>query len=218
MDARREEEGSLGENLELAALPMQQTDFVCADCGDAITYMDEVFLLQVVRPQLYQGRTVHHQVIDEHDVQGSFRFGPYYFCFRCWEKNYEDVCEDISDEPPVEDSASLFECVCCASGIREFELAGTFTLGEFQISERSPSGTASHSFIPMSNVDMICLYCLTILNEGYIDMWGDLSEDRECPDCVQGRCWRCTHCECRCHRAPPDDDCEEELQMFPAFR
>lgn len=204
--------------------PLNITDHVCADCGADITYMDEVFLLQVVRPIRHDGRIVYYAVPNEQNPEEGFQFAPYYFCFRCWEKNYDEIREDTEDEPPIMDTLSQFDCVCCASGIREGELAGIFTLGEFRISERAPNGIRGAHFTPISNSDMLCIYCLTLLNEGYIDMWQNLSETYECTDCVQARCWRgppfdedprITECGCRCHHGPPED--EEEHFTFPSF-
>jgi hypothetical protein len=200
----------MGEGLVLASLPLQRTDFICADCGDPITYMDEVFQLQVIRPvRPDRSQTLYLEVTDEHHPEDGFLFEPYYFCYRCWEKNYDEIRDDMEDEPPVDDADSKFECVCCGSGIRQWELAGTFALGEFRLSERSPNGERSASFVTLSNVDMLCIYCLTILNDGYIDMWQDLSENHECTDCVQARCWRATECGCRCHHSPPEEDDDE---------
>jgi hypothetical protein len=202
--------------LEAIPLPTHETDHICADCGDAIVYMEEVFLLQIVRPQLLDGRTLYWQVTDEEEPDGPFKFEPYYFCFACWEKLYESVRSDMQDEPPVEDEASQFECVCCSSGIRGTqlilgqvvpgELAGTFTLGEFHVSSRAPDGVRGPNFMQLSSSNMLCLYCTGLMSDGYIDMWADLSENGECSDCVQARCHRTSNCNCRCHYDPPEND------------
>jgi hypothetical protein len=207
----------MGKVVEELDSILRKTDFICADCGDAITYMDEVFRLEVVRPWRYEGQTLHSDVTDEHHPEEGFVYEPYYFCYRCWEKNYEEVQNDMRDELPVEDPFSRnFECVNCASGIRDGELAGVFTLGEFHVSERAPNGVRGQHFVPIGNPDMICIYCLTILNEGYIDMWQYLSENYECDDCIQARCWRLAshglECECRCHHEPEE---EVEEDTFP---
>lgn len=197
----------MGEIIEeFAPLPSHDTEHICADCGDAIVYMEEVFLLQIVRPQLFDGRTLHYQVTDESDPEGPFKFKPYYFCFKCWEKMYEAVRSDTADEPPVEDEASRFECVCCSSGIRDMELCGIFTLGEFHVSSRAPDGVRGPNFMQLSSSNMLCLYCTGLMNDGYIDMWADLSENGECSDCVQARCHRTSNCNCRCHYDPPEND------------
>jgi hypothetical protein len=195
-------------------LKANSTEHICADCGEAIVCMEEVFLLQVIRPQRWQGQQVHHIVIDEHDPEGCFRFEPYYFCFNCWEKTYEEIHNDMQDELPVNDCYSEFECTCCGSGIRGLELAGLSTLGEFHVSERAPNGMRDNAFIAISNPDLICIYCMTILNNGYIDMWENLNENEECDDCVQARCWRVEECACRCHHSPPDEDEEEQTDEF----
>jgi hypothetical protein len=208
----------MGEGIaEHASSRAQTTDFVCADCGDDVEYMDEVYKLHIVRLQRYLGHTVQCHVYDEYDQDSPFRFEPYYFCVDCWEKNYESIRKDMTDEPPVEDLNGKFECACCASDIRELELAGVVDLGEFHVSERSPNGAQSAVFRSISNDDKLCLYCLTVLNDGYIDMWKELSEFGECEDCIQARCWRTDtrgDCECDCH----DVQCEgegEELIEYP---
>lgn len=203
----------MGEEL---SSQLQQTDFVCADCGEPITYMDEVFRIEVIRPMRFEQRTIYVDVTDEHNPEEGFVFEPYYFCFRCWEKNYEEVQNDMRDELPVDDVHSRFECVNCASGIREGELTGVFTLGEFRVSARAPNGVRGPSFTPIGSPDMICIYCLTIMNEGYIDMWQHLSENFECDDCIQIRCWRGTECGCRCHHEPPEE-IEDEPFTYPSF-
>jgi hypothetical protein len=215
LDEGRKKKGSVGEIVdELLLLPSHDTEHVCADCGDAIVYIDEVYLLQVVRPHLYNGRTLHYQVIDETDVEGGFLFDPYYYCIKCWETLFEKIRSDMSDELPVEDADSKFECVCCSSGIREMELVGIATLGEFHVSKRAPSGIRGPMFTPISNTDMLCIYCLTILNDGYIDIWPELSENSECTDCIQARCWRVGQCGCRCHYDPEEEE-EEEQPVVP---
>jgi len=197
---------------ELDPIELRKTDHICADCGGAVVYMDEVFLLQIVRSKRGQEGVLHYEVIDEHDPDGCFRFEPYYFCIQCWEKNYGEIHSDMEDELPVNDYDSKFECVCCGSGIREFELAGLATLGEFHISERAPNGMHDASFLGISNPDLICLYCMSLLNDGCIDMWPDLTEYGECVDCIQARCWRASECECRCHFEAPEEDEEQPAE------
>jgi hypothetical protein len=201
---------------ELIKLPAHLTGFVCTDCGDDITYMDEVFVLDVVQPMKCESGTLYYEVTDEQNPEEGFIFEPYRFCFQCWEKNYEEIRNETQDEPPVLDTYSEHECVLCASGIRDQELAGRFTLGEFHVSARAPNGIRGPCFTPIGNPDLLCLYCLSLLNDGYIDMWPDLSENGECTDCIQARCWRYTECHCRCHFSPPEEDDNEEDLMFPS--
>ncbi len=197
----------MGEELdESLLLPRHATDHVCADCGEAIHYMDEVYLLQVVRPYALHGQITHYQVFDEEEVTGAFRFEPWFFCIPCWEQLRDSVQADMADELPVVDEASRFECACCGSGIREMELAGVAAMGEFHVSARAPNGVRASEFVFISNSDMLCLYCLVVINDGYIDMWPDLAEHTECTDCIQMRCWRERQCACRCHLDLPEEE------------
>lgn len=203
----------MGEVIAVGSAELQPTGHICADCGNSITYSEEVWLLQIVQPQRFSGRTFHHQVIDEEDLSGDFLFDPYFYCFSCWENMYKELQSEATDEPPIEDPGSAFECVCCGSGIREWEYAGIFTLGEFHVSTRAPNGVRGPHFVPNSQPDMLCLYCLVLLNEGHITMWEYLAQFGECNDCIQLRCWRegIGHCTCSCHLDEPEDSDAEQV-------
>jgi hypothetical protein len=194
-----------------STLPTHATDFICADCEEPLRYTDEVFLVQVVQMQRYQDRLLFHDIIDDQDPDGPcFRFEPYHFCFKCWEDTYNQVRDETEDEPPVIDGYDLAaDCVCCGSSIRNGEFAGTFTLGEFHLSDRAPNGVRGQSFKPLGKSDIMCLYCLATMNENYITMWPDLSQYDECIDCIQTRCWRGSACDCRCHHEPPAEEPNE---------
>lgn len=198
---------------ELAQDPaLQPTGHICADCGENIVYTQEAWLLSVVHPQKVGKKHFFHAVINEEDVDGSFLFDPYYYCFTCWESVYEEIKEESKDEPPVLDSGiSEFECSCCGSGIREGEYAGTLSLGEFHVSKRAPSGVHGPYFKTITSPDLLCLYCLVLLNEGHIEMWEDLTQFGECNDCIQLRCWRHGACGCGCHTEEQEEEQVGEL-------
>lgn len=184
------------------------TGHICSDCGENLNYNDEVWLLEVRQPQVFHGKVVQHKVIDEDDPQGDYLFDPYFFCFKCWETMYKGLKEDVEDEPPFADAMAVVECACCGSGVREWEYAGIFTLGELQPSKREPNGVRGANFVPIAPHDTLCTYCLVLLNDGYITMWDHFSQNNECSECTQLRCWREETCGCTCHTDQPGEDTE----------
>ncbi len=185
---------------ELTPWGLENTGHTCNDCEEPLRYTEEVFLIRIMQPQVVGGKAVFHNIIDENDIEGTALFQSFFFCFECWEAHYHDLQGATSDEPPVRDELSALECVCCGSGIREWEYTGTFTLGEFHVSKRAPNHFRGTTFDPNGKPEALCLYCLTIINENYIAMWDDLSQEGECSDCLLIRCWRHPGtCGCGCH-------------------
>ena len=190
---------------QLASVALQKTGHICSDCADDIAYTEEVVLLQVVQAESVDGKALFYPVLRPHD--GTFLYEPYHYCFRCWENLYEQLREDTVDEPPMIDAGAAFECLCCSSSIREGEYVGTFTIGEFHQSRRSPSGVRSMQFMHNGKPEMLCLYCLLLLNL-HIEMWEHVTQAGECDECVLARCWRDpSSCDCGCHFS---DDYEKE--------
>lgn len=178
------------------------TGHICADCGEELKYNEEVWLLQVMHLQLMgtppPRQFAYYPVIDEHDARGDFLYEPYFFCFDCWELTYGEHKKEMADEPPVIDDLAVIECTCCGSGIREFEYAGVVTLGEPHPSKRAPNFVRGPYFEPIREPDVLCLYCLMVINNSLIKLWDDISQNGECDDCLQMRCWR-GPCACTCH-------------------
>ena len=189
----------MGEELVVPGSILDPTGHICADCGENIRYNDEVWLLQVVQAHHVGAELVHHPVIDENDPEGDFLFDPYFFCFKCWEAMYKSLQEESEDEPPIEDPESTLECVCCGSGIREWEYTGLFTLCELQLSTRAPNRVQGPRVQEVSRPDYLCMYCLVVLNNGFITLWTNIGQCEECADCTQLRCWRTANCGCGCH-------------------
>jgi hypothetical protein len=175
----------------------QPSGHVCADCGEPLGLTDEVWMVGVAQPHHLNNKVFYYPVLDEED--GGFMFEPFFFCFDCWEGHYAALREEVSDDLPVEDAASASECLCCGSGIRDWEYAGVFTLGEFRSSRRSPNGVRGAKFVEIQKTEALCLYCLVLINTGHIEMWDDVSQFDECADCIQMRCWRYGSCDCYCH-------------------
>lgn len=181
------------------------TGHICTDCGESLDYVDEVWLLEVQQLRQLGGRVFHHQVFNEQDPQGDFLYDPYFYCFNCWETQHKELKEDFDDELPILDRESIMECSCCGSGIREGEYVGVITLGEFHPSTRAPNGERGPRFTSISNPDIICTFCLALLNENHMTMWEEgFSQVGECIDCTQLRCWRYNNCTCTCHTDSPD--------------
>jgi hypothetical protein len=184
---------------ELTELVLQPTGHICADCGDKLTYTSEAWLLQVATLQQIGGHLQSFPLVDEADPNRDFLFTPYFFCFECWENQYDELKEEFEDQPPVTDAGGVAECACCGSSVLEGEYCGLFQIGEFQASNRAPNGVAGPRFEMPHPPDVLCLYCLAVLNESFISMWDELSQFGECQDCIFSRCWRAGACPCSCH-------------------
>jgi hypothetical protein len=192
----------MGEELERWSESTHPTGVTCADCEDEISYEEEFILIQVVQAQKVGNEIFLYPLLDETGLQSDFLFEPYHFCFKCWEDSYEKVQEEMEDTPPIADVLSVIECSCCGSGIREWEIIGTWTIGEFFVSRRFPAGGAQRlhpRFNGIGKPSVLCSYCIALLNEVVIAMWDDFPAGDTCLDCVQIRCWRTQDCACTCH-------------------
>ena len=189
---------------------LHSTGHICADCGEKINYTDECVLVEVIQPQKLGGKNFYHKVIDEESLNGDFLFEPYFFCFSCWDDNYDNLKEDIEDSPPIEDDESQHTCTCCGAGIRDWEYAGIFSVGECHVSRRAPNGVPGPHFESDVEPELLCLYCLRLINENYIELWENLYQNEECMDCTQLRCWRFPQCGCGCHNELPEDHADND--------
>ena len=191
----------MGPDLDPA---LQPTGHICADCGEELTYAAEAWLLQVVTLQEIGGKLQSYPIVDEDDPNKDFLFTPYFFCFQCWESMHEEMKEECDGQPPVEDTGFVADCHLCGSSVLEGEYCGLLSLGEFMLSRRSPNGVAGARFEVEHAPEVLCLYCLSILNESFIEMWDDLTQFGECQDCIFARCWRGAGCPCGCHLPDPE--------------
>lgn len=203
---------TLGSNLTYAPLVVgaditMHTTQVCPECGETIVFTEDIVQLLVVQPQLLPKQLVFHQSLDD---EGDFLYEPYYLHFSCWESVEEQLLEEVEDTPPIEDALSVFQCKVCGSGIRDWEHCGSLTCGEFHVSARNPHGVRGEDFIEAAEADVICLYCLLVINIGIIEFWSDetggVSQFGECGDCLHARCWRLPAgtCPCDCHTEDTD--------------
>lgn len=176
----------------------QPADVVCADCEDEIHYEEECILLQVVTLKEEGGMVGPQKLLNGED----FAFEPYHFCFDCWEERLEELKQETTDLPPIEDELSIVECACCGSSILEGEIVGAWTVGEFLHSRREPLHMRPRPgarFNTISKFEVLCTYCMQLFNENLICMWEDFPDPYTCGDCVQLRCWRYQACGCTCH-------------------
>ena len=210
MDALGEDKGAMGAELT-TTLPENETGQICSDCGIHVDYGDETWLLQIMLVHQHAGIPVLTDAVDEESNEGDFLFEPHFFCPTCWNVMYEQHRRDIADDLPVPDQRGSFECAACGSDIRVGEIVGAASFGEFQVSNRAPSGVRGPKFISKKNSDILCLHCVSLLNSERIEMWSEgISMYGECQDCLQQRCWRVLEdgiqCGCSCH----EEDQEEE--------
>lgn len=197
----------MGQDLVIAPFSQEgditmKTKQVCPNCGEDIVFTEEISHLLIVQPHIVNEQLLLHPVLDE---DGDFLYDPYFFNFTCWESVEEDLEEEIEDVPPIEDVFSRLACKYCRSGIREWEHCGAIVFGEIHVSKRAPNGERAENFVSMAEPDLICLYCLLLINEGILELWdaetGGVTQEGECGDCLQVRCWRLPAgtCPCTCH-------------------
>lgn len=169
----------------------------CASCSENIEFLEEVFFLQIAVPQISNGELLLYPLVD---TEGGYAYEPFFFEFGCWENEYEEIREATEDLPPIVDHQSKLRCLCCGSGIRELEYVGALLVGELHASQRNPGGKSTPTFRPSGKPEVLCLYCIRVLDESVIDLWeGGISQMGECIDCTLARCWRAGHCTCICH-------------------
>ena len=175
-----------------------------SDCEDTIYYGEEAVLIQVATLRRGDGELLKDPVLDLNDPDHDFLFEPHYFCMECWNALYDFVRNELSDKPPIHDPFSTLTCSCCSSGIREgMEYVGVAEVGEFRRSRRAPDGLSGPYYEVTANPLLLCLSCLLVINEGLIELWSNLTQDGECIDCSDARCWRAP-CTCTCHNSLPE--------------
>lgn len=174
------------------------TTQICSECGELLTFTEEIYLLQIMQPHLQEGRGALNPVLDDED--DDFVYEPHFLHFECWESVVEELRKTVEDKPPVADAQSPFACPVCESGIREWELVGVATIGELHVSKRAPTGQHGEDFQTIGPPDVFCLPCLHNINLEITEFWNEqLSQEGECELCLFGRCWRDDTCSCTCH-------------------
>lgn len=183
-------------------LNWSNSEFSCTGCGEAIEYMEEVFVVTVVLAQLTERGVVYSPVLYE---DGDFLYEPHFLCFSCREGYQEELKELVRDMPPVLDDYSVINCKECLSGIRTGEVVAMITHGEIRLSKRSPNGISGGSTFECmdDDPDVLCVSCINKMSRDIVDcLWKeDVQQFRECPEGTEIRCWR-SGCS-----ADEDSDC-----------
>lgn len=179
----------------------------CNNCSEVITFTEELFVLQIVQIHKTAGGLLLHPATAD---DGDYLYAPLFFQFNCWEDVQEGLLEEIEDVPSMDDAISTAHCVCCKSGIRDWEKCGALSLGELHRSKRAPQGSHGEEFVSAGEPSIICLYCLFLVQESEGGLWDEICENEECGDCLQLRCWRTAPCACDCHIVSEEEGLEDE--------
>jgi hypothetical protein len=181
-----------------------QSGETCGQCDEPISFGETLVMVQVVRPEIYGSQPTLMPLLDD---EGDFLYEHYFLHFGCWESIQEDLSEELEDTPPVEDEFGITRCEVCGSAIREWETCAAITHGEFHRSRRAPDGTHGVNLVPNGAPDVLCIHCLSLINEEQLEMWEDgVSQDGECRECQHSRCWRDFDCACPCHEEQEEED------------
>lgn len=177
------------------------TNICCDSCGTRFVEDDEIFQ-STIRYSIVLDDTI--TTLEQHHVQddeGELRFDPILLHIECWETVVEGLKEALEDMPPIEDPEQVLTCTFCESSVREWEYYARVHIGELQPSPRAPEGEPVWRFIQFSknNGSIMCLSCMSRVHDEVLEIWDDVSQDGECTDCSQDRCWREGECDCDCH-------------------
>lgn len=187
----------------------------CTACGDQIHFTDEVYLITMVSLTISpEGSVVYEPLLAEDD---DYLYAPLFAEFVCWENAVDDLRRAIEDSPPYSDPyamKSLVDCSICGGSILLHESLGLATKGEIHCSQRCPDGTAASTFDDQDpDPTVVCLCCMSALNEEHIDLWEEIgqSPSGECKGGLLTRCWRwgCPGKE-NCHQEEPSAIATEE--------
>ena len=179
------------------------TDIYCT-CGDEefIKLEEDIVVVHLVSPYLSTKGEILYNILQLDD--GEPNMEPLIYKYECWENVGEELSEAVEDQPPVEEASDCLTCDYCSSSIRMGELCAAVHLGEVVTSERLPPST---TFIASDDSPyVICLSCVRIMVGSDIErfegfqLWGDVSQNGECPICTRARCWRTGRCLCKCHQ------------------
>lgn len=155
------------------------TEHICADCGEVIPLVEEVFLVQI----LYQAVTDEGACFYNVEDAGDFAYSPHFFCVGCWDATKETLQGLMEDVPPLENPSATRKCDLCGSGIADMETTAVITIGELRRSQRMPAGRSTIHFAGIQQPDVWCARCAARLNADVIELWEggfeDLDDERE---------------------------------------
>ncbi len=164
---------------------------ICAGCEADIELTEEAILLQVIYP--FVGASGLEACAIE-SVTGEHLYSPYFFHIDCWEEYQEELNELLTARPLTEEGSHM-ECSLCESTIRQWEVTGSLSFGELHYSRREPDSVPTICFddcgVPQK---LVCLSCLSRLNDEVLECWKNLSHCGECAEGTHQRCWRYGGC------------------------
>lgn len=150
-----------------------RTDHICPCCQEYLLYTDEIFLLEAVEAAQDGGEIVCAPFLD---AAGDYLFEPLIVHLECWEEICEQIREIKADELPVEIESGIIYCTQCDSTIGSFEPFVSATFGEIQVSQRRPSGSSANKVERIGRMDPVCMACMVLVIEDYLENWVDLLE------------------------------------------
>lgn len=163
---------------------------ICSDCEEELLLGEGAVVIQVVLPQLVEGRVTPQ---DFENPDGSYAYEPFTFHPHCWEVLYERLQEELEEQccNPVLDTRAFGKCDACNSSLLLGEPTGLVEYGLLSTSRRVPNGQPSVVFNKGDVRKLLCLCCMRTLNELVIEMWeGGISYHGECAVCTYERRWR----------------------------
>lgn len=191
-------ETEAGEEGEEEGVP---TELICMNCMEPLKTGVDVALLQLVEP--WQSPTdgqVHYLVLRDDDDEPLLE--PIFFEIDCYEELEETVREQVEEHRPIQEPHNCLECDFCGDSIRMGERCVAIDIGEIAFSPRVPETT---TFVPAEgDLWVACLSCAGkfVFEAGIkaAELEQALSQNGECSDCTESKCWRHGRCICLCHR------------------
>ncbi|GAF95522.1 unnamed protein product [marine sediment metagenome] len=184
---------------------LYSTPHGCASCEDQLFLTDELVLVQVVYTNALPDRI---ECYDIDNGEGGFTYEPYFVHLDCWENFMEELDELTEHTPPTPDLLSIYDCSQCKSGIRAWETSCLVTPGELRRSPRAPEGVQGIHFDNcLGEPQLICISCITRMNDEVFEMWEDFSHNGECSEGSHIRCWRGNACHDNGCPCPKEQAC-----------
>lgn len=142
----------------------------CDSCNEVISYLDEVYLLQICTAQVTdEGLTCLPLEGDD-----GFSFVVYLLHLDCWDRIHSEVQELVQDVPPLDAKDPILICTICESLIGEREAFISATFAELHVSQRQPSGHVTDKIERLSGPDPVCLECMAHSILDHFPDWEDV--------------------------------------------
>lgn len=178
---------------------INESEHACAFCSEDIHSVEELQMLQVVYPNLPNGKVEYYDIESD---SGGYQYQPRFFHLQCWEEVEEQLNEILEEYDPFADETGICECCICGAGILAWETTGLLSFGELRRAQRMPNGESTFYF-DECNVDprVICIACLWTINHELVKLWDEVNHNGECEEGTLYRCWRDSNCRNGCCRA-----------------